>query len=161
MNIFAIDPGVSGALVCYHRATQSVSWRLTPTIEVGVKGTKRVNAMEVARWFKSFERHTSDFCFIEKVGAMPGQGVSSMFSFGHSAGVVEGVVTALGLPVQLVSPQAWKKHWGLIGQDKDAARVLCVDLYPDLSELKLKGKGQAISDAILIAKFGESLLSTA
>lgn len=61
---------------------------------------------------------------------MPGQGTASMFSFGHAAGVAEGVVTALGLPLTLVTPQAWKRAAGLIGSDKAAALAVASRLFP-------------------------------
>ena len=89
---------------------------------------------------------------------MPGQGVSSTFTFGHSAGVVEGVVAGAGIPLTLISPQSWKKHAGLIGKDKDAARSRAIQLFPSLRILDLKGKGQAIADALLISRLGLCLL---
>lgn len=157
MIIFAIDPGISGALVAYIPDTNEMEYYLTPTMEVGK--SNRVNGAAVACWVKGIlhtYKHAGSIvhCFIEKVGAMPGQGVTGMFSFGHSTGLVEGVVTALEIPITLVTPQAWKKHAGLLGQDKDAARTRCIQLYPTIADLSKKGKGQAISDAILIAKYG-------
>ena len=88
---------------------------------------------------------------------MPGQGLSSTFAFGHSAGVVEGVLAALHIPAVLITPQAWKKGAGLIGKDKDAARTIAARLYPFNRTLDLKGKGQALADAILIARIGAGL----
>src|SRR5690606_14340133 len=89
-----------------------------------------------------------------QVGAMPGQGVSSMFTFGHAAGVVEGLIQGLGIPYTLVTPQAWKRRAGLIGSDKDAARSRAIQLYPGVRVLDLKEKGQAVADAMLIARYG-------
>jgi crossover junction endodeoxyribonuclease RuvC len=86
---------------------------------------------------------------------MPGQGVTSMFNFGHSCGTVMGVLGAMGLPHTLVTPQAWKKQAGLIGTDKDAARSRAIQLWPKWRELDKKGKGQALADAALIAAYGE------
>jgi len=85
---------------------------------------------------------------------MTGQGVSSTFSFGHSAGVVEGLIAGMGIPYSKITPQAWKKAYNLIGKDKDAARSRAVELYPSLRLLDQKGKGQAIADAIFIARHG-------
>jgi crossover junction endodeoxyribonuclease RuvC len=87
---------------------------------------------------------------------MPAQGVASSFSFGHAAGVVMGVLGAFNVPVTLVTPQAWKKRAGLIGTDKDAARSQAIRLWPQWKELSLKGKGQALADAALIAKHGRA-----
>ena len=69
---------------------------------------------------------------VEKVGAMPGQGVTSMFNFGKSAGYIEGVLTAIGIPYQLVPPAKWKREFGLIGKDKKASVEVCRKLFPEL-----------------------------
>jgi crossover junction endodeoxyribonuclease RuvC len=69
---------------------------------------------------------------VEKVGARPGQGVTSMFNFGKSAGYIEGVLTALEIPYQLVSPPVWKKEFSLIGKDKQASIDTCHKLFPEL-----------------------------
>lgn len=148
--IIGIDPGCSGALVAIDAAGKIVDHICMPTVKVGTKS--RVNGAHVA----SFLRHYAEgaHAYLEQVGAMPGQGVSSMFTFGHAAGVVEGLLQGIGIPYTLVTPQAWKKRAGLIGQDKDAARSRAIQLYPGLRVLDLKGKGQAVADAILIARFG-------
>lgn len=160
--IIGIDPGCSGALVLLYDDGEIADTLLMPTIKVGTKS--RVNGAAVAAWLKSWREHfASDFkphawnAFLEQVGAMPGQGTASMFTFGHAAGLVEGVVTGAGIPLTLVTPQAWKKKAGLIGQDKDAARSRAIQLYPGCRLLDLKGKGQAIADAILIARHGAAL----
>jgi crossover junction endodeoxyribonuclease RuvC len=77
-----------------------------------------------------------------------------MFNFGHSCGTVMGVLGALDIPHTMVTPQKWKKAAGLIGTDKDAARSRAIQLWPTWTELGSKGKGQALADAALIAKFG-------
>lgn len=161
MLIIGIDPGCSGAIVALDTDNGSFKYLLMPTIEIG-KST-RVSGSEVAHFLReciSNTVHAYNNChvFLERVGAMPGQGVTSMFTFGHAAGVVDGVCSALSLPITLVTPQAWKKHCGLIGTDKDASRSRCVQLYPDVADLHKKGKGQAISDALLIARYGSATL---
>jgi crossover junction endodeoxyribonuclease RuvC len=93
---------------------------------------------------------------VEKVGAMPGQGVTSMFNFGKSAGFIEGVLTALGIPYQLVPPNKWKKEFSLIGQDKQASIVTCRKLFPEL-DLKRTERCRTDSDgkaeATLLAEY--------
>lgn len=143
-----IDPGCTGAMVILADG-EPIEWEVMPTVKLGDK--TRVNGAGVADFLSNFR---SGHCYIERVGAMPGQGTSSMFSFGHSAGVVEGVVAALGIPYTLVTPQAWKKRAGLIKAEKDESRSRCVQLYPHIADLHKKGKGQAIADALLIARFG-------
>jgi crossover junction endodeoxyribonuclease RuvC len=67
--------------------------------------------------------------FVELVGAMPGQGVSSVFAFGKSFGVVIGVPAALGIPFTLISPQVWKGALG-VSAGKDGARARASQLMP-------------------------------
>lgn len=155
--IIGIDPGASGAIVALRDDGDYVTHLPMPTIKVGSKS--RVNGAEVAAFLSTLkaDRPCERFhCYLEQVGAMPGQGVSSMFTFGHAAGLVEGVVTGLGIPLTLVTPQAWKKTAGLIGSDKDAARSRAIQLFPGLRILDQKAKGQAVADAILIARHGIS-----
>ncbi|WP_256670200.1 hypothetical protein [Pseudomonas sp. L-22-4S-12] len=126
-----------------------------PTMKQGTKN--RVNGAALAAFLR--EQPVSH-AFLEQVGAMPGggerkMGAASAFSFGHGAGVVEGLLQGLGIPYTLVPPQTWKKRAGLQGQDKDAARTRAIQLYPGIRDLDLKGKGQALADAMLIARYGE------
>lgn len=150
-----IDPGCSGAIVVLNQDNSVSSHLSMPTIKVGTKS--RVNGAAIAAFLREAMRLGNCHAYLEQVGAMPGQGVSSMFTFGHAAGVVEGIVQGLGIPYTLVTPQAWKKRAGLIGQDKDAARSRAIQLYPELRVLDLKAKGQAVADAILIAKVGSAV----
>lgn len=91
---------------------------------------------------------------LERVGAMPGQGVTSMFRFGHSLGVVEGVVGARHLPLARVSPSVWKRRAKLIGKPKDCSRALALELFPELSSEFSRKKDCGRADAALIALFG-------
>jgi crossover junction endodeoxyribonuclease RuvC len=149
MRVIGIDPGASGAIVMLEDDTP-IEWTLMPTVKVG--SASRVNASALAEFIRELE---VDHVYIELVGAMPGQGVSSMFNFGHSTGTVMGVLGALGISHTLVTPQAWKKAAGLIGKDKDAARARAIQLWPNWRELDAKGKGQAFADAALIARYGK------
>lgn len=147
--VLGIDPGCSGALVLVTEHGGYIDHLAMPTIKVGTKS--RVNGAAVAAWVRQYGiRHA----YLEQVGAMPGQGAASMFTFGHAAGVAEGILQGLNIPYTLVTPQAWKKSAGLIGSDKDAARSRAIQLYPGLRALDAKAKGQAIADALLIARHG-------
>ncbi|MGE6468892.1 hypothetical protein [Serratia proteamaculans] len=149
--IIGIDPGCSGAIVVLDDCGVYQDSICMPTVKVGIKS--RVNGAAIASFLRSFDL-TESQAFLEQVGAMPGQGVSSMFTFGHAAGVVEGILQGLFIPYSLVTPQAWKKTAGLIGSDKDAARSRAIQLYPSLRILDQKAKGQAVADALLIARHG-------
>ncbi|MFB4628984.1 crossover junction endodeoxyribonuclease RuvC [Enterobacter kobei] len=147
--VLGIDPGCSGALVIVTEQGGYIDHLAMPTIKVGTKS--RVNGAAVAAWLR---QHSIAHAYLEQVGAMPGQGTASMFTFGHAAGVAEGILQGLNIPYTLVTPQAWKKSAGLIGSDKDAARSRAIQLYPELRALDAKAKGQAIADALLIARHG-------
>ena len=82
---------------------------------------------------------------VEKVSARPGQGTVSMFNFGKSAGYIEGVLSALGIPYQLVPPAKWKKDFSLIGKDKAASISVCRKLFPEL-DLKRTERCRTDSD---------------
>lgn len=155
--IVGIDPGCSGALVVLREGGDYIDHLNMPTIKVGTKS--RVNGAAVAAWLRSYgsTSYGVSHAYLEQVGAMPGQGTASMFTFGHAAGVIEGILQGLNIPYTLVTPQAWKKSAGLIGSDKDAARSRAIQLYPELRALDAKAKGQAIADALLIARYGAGL----
>ena len=82
---------------------------------------------------------------VEKVGARPGQGTVSMFSFGRSLGYIEGVLSALGIPYQLIPPATWKREFSLIGKDKRASIEVCRKLFPDV-DLKRTERCRTESD---------------
>lgn len=155
-RIIGIDPGSSGAIVIVNDSGDYLAHMNMPTIKVGTKS--RVNGAAVTAFIVDALNGAKAHAYLEQVGAMPGQGVSSMFTFGHAAGLVEGCVTGLGIPLTMVTPQAWKRHAGLIGMDKDAARSRAVQLYPSLRVLDQKGKGQAVADALLLARYGHEAL---
>lgn len=147
--VLGIDPGCSGALVLITEQGGYIDHLAMPTIKVGTKS--RVNGAAVSAWVRQYG---ITHAYLEQVGAMPGQGTASMFTFGHAAGVAEGILQGLNIPYTLVTPQAWKKSAGLIGSDKDAARSRAIQLYPGIRALDAKAKGQAIADALLIARHG-------
>lgn len=150
--ILGIDPGCSGALVIFDQEGNFIDATRTPTIKDGKQS--KVNGAAIVRFLESYQvKHA----YIEKVHAMPQQGISSTFTFGHSAGVVEGIIQGLNIPYTMITPQSWKKSNNLIGTEKDAARSRAIQLYPGLKCLDKKGEGQAIADAILIARHGANI----
>lgn len=154
MIIVGIDPGASGAIVLLED-DQPIEWMEMPTMKVG--STTRVNAAALSDFIYQCDKHDSKqlIAYVELVHSMPKQGVTSSFNFGHSCGVVEGVLGAFNIPIQLVTPQKWKKNAGLIGMDKDASRTKAIQLWPSWRDLDKKGKGQALADAALIARYGK------
>lgn len=150
-TVIGIDPGLSGAIVLMQNGAP-IEWLLMPTMKSGT--TNRVNGAALRHALRTTNDHISLLAVVEDVHAMPGQGVSSTFNFGHACGVVLGVLAAMEIPVKMVSPQLWKKRAGLIGTDKDTARTKAIQTWPGWTELNQKARGQALADAALIAMFG-------
>ena len=148
-----IDPGLSGAIVVLQDDLPT-EWYRMPTMKTG--SANRVNAAALAAIVRRtiFDDEETR-AYVELVSSMPGQGVASMFSFGHSAGVIQGVLGAYRMPVKMVTPQSWKKRAGLIGKDKEASRTLAIQMWPEWRDLDKKGVGQAYADAAFIALFGD------
>lgn len=147
-----IDPGISGAL-----ALLTDDLKLLEVVDMPVMAQGKhhqVNAAELGkileRWRRKYEGNLT--AYLESVSAMPGQGVSSMFGFGVSYGIVQGVLGTLQIPVIMITPGVWKRRAGLIGKEKDMARTLAIRLYPEASLARKLDCGRA--DAILIARFG-------
>jgi crossover junction endodeoxyribonuclease RuvC len=143
-GVFAIDPGVNGAWAVLGHVGEYCGCGELPRF------AKLVNAVELGELFVGYRPASA---VIEKVGAMPKQGVSSTFTFGTAYGVAIGVAGGSGTPFSLVTPQRWKAHFRLIGKDKDAARELAIRLFPVAAHhLNLK-KHVGRADALLLARY--------
>lgn len=148
MIILGIDPGLSGALAWYDGST--VETQDIPSIAAASKGREvDWSALYLKLAFNAFPGHV----FIERVGAMPGQGVSSMFKFGYVAGGLRGLVAGLGVPVTMVTPQAWKKALG-VPAGKDGARARASELLPHAAHQWQRVKDDGRAEAALIALYG-------
>jgi crossover junction endodeoxyribonuclease RuvC len=153
MIVVGVDAGISGAWAAV-KDGQLIALDDVPTAGDGTK--RMISGVLLAdAWARLAEREGPiDRVVIERVGAMPGQGVSSMFRFGFACGVVEGVAGGLNRPVQYVTPQVWKRHFGL-SQDKDASRQLAIQMWPELAPLAFKFKhSHGKAEAALIAVWG-------
>jgi len=148
MKRIGCDPGISGALALLDDNLALIEVVDMPTMAMG-KTKRQVNAAELAKILSQWKGATA---YVEKVSAYPEQGVTAMFNFGMSYGVILGVLGALQIPVILVSPQSWKKKAGIIGSVKDVSRTKAQQLYPEADLARKKDCGRA--DSILIARFG-------
>lgn len=146
-----IDPGLSGALAFYNVDEDNLILIDMPTVEVtrNGKNKREVSAALVA---DAVAGKGVTHAFMERVSAMPGQGVSSMFSFGRSSGIVEGVLAAYEIPTTLVTPQTWMKSMD-VRAGKDGSRERAMQLFPASSECFARKKDDGRSDAALIALF--------
>ena len=153
MIIIGIDPGVSGA-ICILTDGKITEIYEMPTMIDGKKNKKQVNGAEVTNIINKELVNEKDInVVIEHVSAMPGQGVTSMFNFGQSFGVLKGICAALKLPVHFIRPVKWKKHFNLINTEKDASRTKVIEVFPYISSKLSKKKDANKADAILIARF--------
>ncbi len=151
--IVAIDPGATGAIALVdtehkHHEVVDMPVVLPPKRKGGKKPSPMVDGRALAKMLRGLD---GAIVVIEKVGAMPGQGVTSMFNFGNSAGCARGVVEALGYDLVFVTPQVWKKKHALLGTEKDAARVLALKKFPELASRLKRKKDGGRGDALLIA----------
>ena len=153
MIIIGIDPGVSGA-ICILTDGKITEIYEMPTMIDGKKNKKQVNGAEVTNIINKELVNEKDInVVIEHVSAMPGQGVTSMFNFGQSFGVLKGICAALKLPVHFIRPVKWKKHFNLINTEKDASRTKVIEVFPYISSKISKKKDANKADPILIARF--------
>lgn len=146
-HVVGIDPGLSGALVLLNAAGELVAFSDMPVFTID--GKNRIDVHELGSQLARYNSEGTR-AVIELVGAMPGQGVSSMFNFGFATGAIHGVVGALAMPLQTVTPAKWKKHFG-ISKDKDAARQLATRKWPHGPFSRKKDAGRA--EAALIALY--------
>ena len=154
MLIIGIDPGISGS-ICFFEDGKILEVIEMPIMTEGKKNKKQVNGAQIYNEFlkRINEKDDQIRVVIEQVSAMPGQGVTSMFNFGQSYGILKGICSAMQLPMFLVRPAKWKKYFNLINSQKDASRTRAIEIFPYFSTQLSKKKDSNKADAILIASF--------
>ena len=155
MLIIGIDPGISGS-ICFFEDGKVIDIVEMPSMADGKKNKRQVNGAqiynEISLRIKNFNKEDIRVV-IEQVSAMPGQGVTSMFNFGQSFGVLKGICSAMQLPMYFVRPVKWKKYFNLINSEKDASRTKAIQIFPYISSELSKKKDANKADAILLASF--------
>jgi len=155
MLIIGIDPGISGS-ICFFQNGKINDVIEMPTMIEGKKNKKQVNGSQI---FNEISYRTKKIdkkdikVVIEQVSAMPGQGVTSMFNFGQSFGILKGICSAMQLPMYFVRPAKWKKYFSLINSEKDASRTRAIEIFPYFSSQLSRKKDSNKADAILISSF--------
>ena len=160
MLIISIDPGINGA-ICFFEDGVVKDVIEMPTMAEGKKNKRQVNGRQMFNELTSRIKgyNIKDInVVVEQVSAMPGQGVTSMFNFGQSFGVIKGICAAMQLPIFFVRPAKWKKHFELINTQKDASRTRAIEMFPKISSILSKKKDSNKADAILIASFYENII---
>ena len=155
MLIIGIDPGISGS-ICFFEDGKILDVVEMPTMIDGKKNKRQVNGSqvynEISKRIKKIDKKDIRV-IIEQVSAMPGQGVTSMFNFGQSFGILKGMCSAMQLPMYFIRPAKWKKYFNLINSEKDASRTKAIEIFPYYSSNLSKKKDTNKADAILIASY--------
>lgn len=153
---FGIDPGLSGAVAALVDGEPGPILDM-PTAQAGE--WREVDAAALADWLDGVRaQHPGAYvsACIEKVGARPGDGGTSAFRFGDSYGQARGVLAVLGIPYSRAIPAVWKRHMGLLGTEKDAARQLAIARFPGAAPLLQRKKDHGRADALLLALWHEN-----
>ena len=150
MIFIGIDPGLNGAIAFFDIAKGHLSVIDMPVVEMlrGGKKKREVSAQMLAQIIRLAERPCT--AMFERVNAMPGQGVTSVFSFGRSSGIVEGVLAALAIPMHIITPQVWQKAASVRG-GKDGALQRATELFPAYAGLFARKKDDGRADAACMA----------
>ena len=155
MLIIGIDPGITGS-ICFFEDGKIIDVIEMPNMAEGEKNKRQVNGAqiyhEIYKRIKNLEKKDIKVV-IEQVAAMPGQGVTSMFNFGQSFGVLKGICAAMQIPMYFVRPAKWKKYFNLINSEKDASRTKAIEIFPHFSTQLSRKKDSNKADAILISSF--------
>ena len=155
MLIIGIDPGITGS-ICFFEDGKVLEVLDMPNMAEGKKNKRQVNGAQI---YNEIFNRTKNYSkknikvIIENVSAMPGQGVTSMFNFGQSFGVLKGICSAMQLSMYFVRPAKWKKYFNLINSEKDASRTKAIEIFPYFSTNLAKKKDSNKADAILIANY--------
>ena len=151
MVIAACDPGVSGAVAILDDG-QLIAVYDMPVRAVPYKKKTR-NVVDGKALYEIFNTHAPNLIVIETVTALAGNGVTGMFNFGYSAGVIYGCASAFweGTEIQFLRPQVWKKAMGLLNTSKDDARLKCLEIFASHADWFNLKKHSGRSDASLIA----------
>ena len=155
--LIGIDPGASGAVAILEKNGKLVHVFDMPSVEVmaGGKAKKRVSPEMLAAELKLYADQGAT-AVVEQVGAMPGQGVSSMFAFGESFGLAKGVLAGLKIPTSTVTPGKWKKALQL-NAGKDGSRAKAAQIWPSHAGEFKRVKDDGKAEAALIAHWGRGL----
>ena len=147
--ILAIDPGASGALAFFNPEAGTLEIIDTPTVQVK-RGTKLKTEISPQMMSAIIRARSPRIAILELVNARPGQGVASMFQFGRGAGMYEGALAALQIPITYITPQGWQKAVNA-RSGKDGNRQRAAELFPAYAHLFARKKDDGRADAALMA----------
>lgn len=161
MIVIGIDPGLTGAVATLDTRRNTISTYDMPVFGM-VSGTKKkqrneINVPELVRHLAELREQGAQDVFLERVHALPNEGVTSAFRFGVGFGVVQGAVAGVGLRLHLVTPAEWRRVVR-VPMGKDGSRARATQLFPVFSQLFQRVKDHGRADAALLAYFGHRTL---
>jgi len=156
MKILGIDPGIAGGWALVDVGIGKDKIILCGHLKT-LPRAKKGNKINPYGCLADWKHLGAELCILEQSQPMPGQGVTSVFQYGRAFGNIEACIASLGIAVQRVRPQVWKKAAGLLKQDKDRSRTKVIEMFPDKSGwFQLKKDGHK-AEAVLIAIYGSGL----
>ena len=146
-----VDPGATGALALVDEFGALLDVEDVPIVVV--RGKSRLSAPLIADLIR---RWNPDRAIVEQVNAMPKNGGASMFAFGYGAGALEGVLAAMGVPVDFVTPSVWKRAMRL-SADKGLSRMTAQRRWPNAAPLFKRVKDDGRAEAALLAEYARTM----
>lgn len=149
MIYIGIDPGKDGAIAIIETTEKKVQGYYAVPFSKDQYNNKLKSISDI-----------QCICILERVGAMTGQGVTSMFKFGENYGFIQGLLKAYGIPYEVVTPQKWKKEFQITG-DKNSSIAVCKRLFPDVNLRKTercKKDHDGMAESLLMAEYARRKL---
>lgn len=157
MIIAGIDPGKTGALSITYADDLRASIFDVPMVEVKGKPKPAWSNWRQS-WFDALDLHAPDLIVIEDISARPGQGVTSMFTFGRTLGFAHAIAAGCGARIEFVTPSVWKGKLGLLNSSKGASREKASVLFPRAAHQFKRVKDDGRAEATLLAHYGRRFL---
>jgi crossover junction endodeoxyribonuclease RuvC len=152
VKILGVDPGISGGLAIVEIANAAAPV-LVEVIDIPVIGAGAKERVDTAAIRDFIDRHKPIRALIERAQAMPRQGSSSGFKYGRAVGAIEATVALCSIPVEIIEPSAWKRHWHLPGKDKESGRQKALQLFPAAHGALARKRDHGRAEAALIALY--------
>lgn len=161
--VLGIDPGNKGAFAVYDNASRRiVSVQDMPTWfqTVGKKKRPRIDALEIADMFDTFEMMGVELVVLEAVGGRPAQSASAAFVFGYGLGIIYMAGVYSRIPLETTPPATWKKLMNIQGKGKADDTALLQragEIFPEDRDkffTERGGKRVDRAEAAMLAKYG-------
>lgn len=155
--ILSADPGISGALALYDWRTSFVQTWASPVEPTGPDGRNRVDVAALAALVSCLAMAEPVVAALELTNGRGGQDAAASYQFGRAAGILEGLVVAAGIPVQWISPSAWKPRLG-VPSDKKRSRERASQLLPHAAHLWRRQTDHGHAEAAMIGYYAAHVL---